>query len=194
MPPVNSVLNRQRKPFYQTDLFKIGASVVITFLVTSLFFNQKKYIFSISHSEVISTNDMYDLFNEYNSFKPLPLMYNDPAGSQNHIYGNLHGFRYKAEDLDTILHYNKIKDNMGNSVIPDQVIFYLGQKGTWQGKGIIPSRHGNIHIIAVGIKNEQLLIPQSPAARADKKQSSIYDKADPCPGPGCPPPPPPPIP
>ncbi len=194
MPPGINAQKSTTKFFDRKDILKIGAAVVVTFLVTSLYFNQKKHIFSISHSEDISTNDMYDLYNEYNSFQPLPLMYNDPEGSQNQVYANLQGFRYKAEDLDTIINKNKIKDENGISVKPDQVIFYLGQKGTWQGQEIIPSRHGIIHIIAVGIKNEQLLIPQTKPDRADKTKSSIYDKADPCPGPGCPPPPPPPIP
>ncbi len=194
MPPENSVQNRPHKSFFQTDFVKMGSAVLATLLAVYLFngFTKQESVLSISHSEDISTNDMSDLFDQYIKFKPLDLMYNDPQESQNHVYSKLHGFRYKASDLDSILHNNRIKDNAGNSVIPDEVIFYLGQQGTWKDGRLFPQTHGNIHIIAVGIKNRQLLIPASSVDRADKKKSSIYDKADPCPGTGCPSPPPPP--
>ena len=129
---------------------------------------------------------MRDYFHQYIDSNSLPLQY-DSSGNQR--VGQLEGFRISAIDLDSIIHYNRYNLNNGQRIIPDEVLFYLGQNGTFNDSG---QRRGNITIIAVGVKNSQLMTPTQAPDISNKLKASIYDKAMPCPGPGCPEKPPPP--
>lgn len=167
------------------DLKMITGTAVITSLIfiTYNILTTISPTLSLAKSERISWNQADILKKEYEGFNPLKLRYEDPPGSGNFKTENLQGFKFNAMDLDEIINANKIVDPMGNPVKPDEIIFYLGKKGHF---GVYPFRHANMHIIAAGMKAGRLLIPASAADQADARKSSVFDKADPCPGPGCP--------
>lgn len=172
------------KFFQKSDFLKIGGTVLITLLVVYIFkpFHPGIPALAKSHSTLISAREFQDLSSQYMRFKPLNIRYVDREGSTDYRYGQLQGFRFSAIQLDSIISHNQVMEG-GRSVIPDEVMFVLGQNGTYSHDGM---ENGNYNLIAIGIKDERLLLPPEDKW-SDKKESSIYDKADPCPGPGCPP-------
>ncbi len=189
MPYENNFKKTSKTFFDKKDFLKIGGAVILTLLVASLFniFSPKIPASLTSHSAPISEKELYDYNQAYNNLNPLLIKYVEKEGSTDYKYGNLQGFRISAKNLYAIIRKNMSEDENGNRKFPDEVMFYLGQQGTFDYNG---KTYGNINIIAVGVKNSVLLIPSDPAERTNSSKSSIYDKADPCPGPGCPLPPP----
>lgn len=159
--------------FQKSDLIKIP----VFFLAGGLAFLSIRLhsdnTFSIAKSERISWTDAMILRDEYQGFKPLQVRYEKTTGDT--VVETLNGFVFNAADLDQIINKNIIAK-------PDEVIFYLGQKGTFKTHWY-EGKHGNMHIIAAGIKEKQLLYDRQYPSDATK--STIYDKADPCP-PNCP--------
>ncbi len=88
----------------------------------------------------------------------------------------LTGFVFEARHLDSI-----INNNPSIAGKPDKVAFYLGQSGT-VSTTTGDFDHCIIKIIAVGIKNGQLIIDNN---AENTKTPGVYDHANPCP-PFCP--------
>lgn len=162
--------------FNKSDILKMGGAAVLTALafLSSQFFQSSTPLFSFAKSERISWKDAMSLRDEYRGFKPLQVRYGRKPGDT--IVETLNGFVFNAKDLDSILHNKKA------TKLPDEVIFYLGQKGKFS-TGWLGKNHANMHVIAAGMKESKLLY--DPANPGDKMASYIYDKADPCP-PNCP--------
>lgn len=176
--------------FDKKDFLKMGGTFLVALIIASSFnIFSKKIPTSISSRSVPVSLETMDNYNsDYNKFNPLHIRYVDTEGSTNYKYGYLQGFRFSTKDLDSIIHKNRSRLK-GKKVIPDEIMFYLGQDGTYDHDG---ETYGNIRMIAVGVKDSVLLIPPDPADRGTMSKYSIYDKANPCPGPGCPTKPPPP--
>ncbi len=174
-----------KKFFYKTDILKISSAVIITLTIVYLT-NFTFYSTPINFSFVgnkITTDEMVILCEEYAKGNPITTIWEDPT--RNLKNGVLEGFPILTSDLLDIINNNAIKDpiNPSVSVIPDVIMFYLGQNGTTR-YGL--RNYGNIKLIAVGSKEGQLLIPPRGTEWRYVNAASIYDKANPCPGPGCP--------
>lgn len=165
------------------DLKVIASTAVITSLIFigyNIFFKETTALGIVQSktaepfvSEKISWKDAIILKDEYEAFTPLRVW--NTATRQ---FEKLKGFKFKADHLREVLNDNVI----GGSDV-DEVIFYLGKKGRTSQDG---RSYENIHVIAAGMKAGRLLIPASAGDQADARKSSVFDKADPCPGPGCP--------
>lgn len=181
------------KSFYKSDFFKIATAVVITSMIFLI------YIYNITErtppvplgdpNKLISFKEAQTLIQEYNNDGHLKTL------DENNNVRTLEGFMFSRSVLETILHSNKVRSASGKIQSPDSILFYLGQEGTFQdntdSQGQQP--YPIYRLIAIGVKNNSLMIPTNAADYSNANTSSIYDKARPCPGLGCPPPPPPPL-
>lgn len=131
---------------------------------------------STSGSERISWDESNTLRNEYSDAKFLKVKYQSPTTGADTI-AELKGFVIDASQLDEIINHNR--SSLG---APDEVIFYLGQNGSFR-TGIWPftTNHPNYQIIAAGVRNDTLLNDYG----GSPTNASLFDKADPCP-PNCP--------
>jgi len=86
----------------------------------------------------------------------------------------LEGFTIQAQQLLEIISNNKVGGKA------DQVMFYLGAEAPDRGSTL-----PKYNLIAVGLNGGQLMIPSSQEGRSNPSQSSVFDKANPCP-PFCP--------
>ncbi len=166
----------------KSDFLKIGGTVIITLLVVYLI-NSNSNLDQPDpgiKDHLISTSEMIDYCTQFGVSNKIPIWYDLEGTPQE---GMLEGFPIAISVLETIIENNACRDNSGLLVKPDTLLFYLGQDGTTTNRQIT---HGNIRLIALGMKNGKFMIPKSPNDWGDKTKSSIYDKALPCPGPGCP--------
>ena len=124
-------------------------------------------------SERITWEDAVELRQEYKKYKPLQVEHKGTSGRDSETKASLEGFVFDAQQLAEIINYNRSRE------APDKVIFYFGQKGVADAN--TASEHGIIKIIAVGMKNNKLLVNDF----NNEGKSSVFDKADPCP-PFCP--------
>lgn len=171
-----------KKKFLRSDFFKIGGSVLVTLLVVYLFnsilnFDQDD---PISKDHRITTTEMIDYYSQYTNAERIPIWYDLGQGQRE---GKLEGFPIATAELEEIIHNNKYSGFLGHDIKPDTILFYLGQQGTSTYRG---KTRPNMRLIAIGIKNKKLLIPDSRDDWGNLNKSSIFDKALPCPGPGCP--------
>lgn len=183
MPTENQPRETEKNFFQKRDLIIIGATILLT-LAGVYFFNIIFHITAKDHTAVdnrISTNEMINYYNQYIDASPIPIWY-DMDGR--HVSGKLEGFPIATADLEEIINRNKFRGPSGQNIKPDKILFYIGQDGTSTYEG---QTYGNMKLIAVGVKDSKLMIPENRDHWSDKDKSSIYDKADPCPGPGCPP-------
>ncbi len=191
MTTENNAQNRKRKFFHKTDFVKMGGTVLVTLLALYLFngFSKKCQTDSSFMSIDISANKMLRLHKDYMDFEPLDLRYKDSPTDQDYKYDKLRGFRFSADDLDAIINNNRIVDKVtGKPIRPKEVMFFLGQEGKWKDPATKRDRP-EMRIIAIGMKSDEtLMMPENKSDYNDKTKASIYDKADPCPGSGCPPP------
>jgi len=118
-------------------------------------------------STAISWNEAVSMRTKYVARTPLKM---EVSGNQ----VPLEGFTIQANQLSEIISNNK---SGGNA---DAVMFYFGAEDPAPGSTL-----PKYHLIAVGIKNNALMIPSDQRDRNDPTKSSVYDKADPCP-PFCP--------
>lgn len=163
--------------FTKSDIPKMTGTAAITALICiGLYGSFKKGTFlSISKdnkSDRISWKDAVSMQNEYMKFRPLKIKYND-ENSQG-VVTPLEGFRIDAKQLDEIINHNHAANDSKDSTA-EEVAFYLGQNGTFENGR---DTYGNIHIIAVGIKKNALMIKPE---ETDAKTSSVFDHADPIP-------------
>ncbi|NOT36703.1 MAG: hypothetical protein HOP11_04945 [Saprospiraceae bacterium] len=114
--------------------------------------------------------------NKYKTLQPLKVEFDNPNNPGTKTIQTLEAFKISASQLLAIINNNK----NGGGYNADNVVFYLGAKDPEPGY-TIPS----YNIIAVGMRNNALMIPITEADKADATKSSVYDKADPCP-PFCP--------
>lgn len=178
-----------KKSFYKTDFFKIAATALITSLIflTYFYFTDITYpvVSPNDMNKLISVTDAQGLIQQYKDDRPLKTL---DAGNQ---VQKLEAFIFSRAVLEDILHRNKILDDYNTPQKPDAILFYLGQDGTFPDNQDQQHPYPNYRLIAIGMKNGALLLPKE-NDYSNKLKSSIYDKARPCPGMGCPPPPPPP--
>ncbi len=203
MPTEINAQKSTRKFFHKTDFVKMGGTVLVTLLAVFLFniFSNESSTYSlVSKSVDIPADTLLQLFKNSQDSKHgnIMLRYKENETDAVYKYDKLWGFRFNADDLYAIIRENKIKDDNGVSIMPKEVMFFLGQDIALWKKNPFSSAHPNIRIIAIGVTTDsmgklQLMLPEKKDYN-DAKKSSIYDKADPCPGPGCPTKPPPPIP
>ncbi|MFZ1800882.1 MAG: hypothetical protein WAU24_13530 [Chitinophagaceae bacterium] len=197
MATETKLLNKGKTPFLKTDFAKMGG----TALLTSLIF-----------LAIIFSSEIADIFKP----KQNPLFANDPISEytmdtlrKNYQTGEypikklngtkvdtLDGFVFTKDALKEILLHNKVKSSFLSSKKADAIIFYIGQDGTFQDDKDPSILRPNYKIIGIGITqqgtNSNLILPPNPNRDVkDGNITSIYDKAKPCPGMGCPPPPPP---
>lgn len=118
-------------------------------------------------STAISWNEALSMRTKYVARTPLKI---ESSGNQ----VPLEGFTIQANQLSEIISNNK----SGGSA--DAVMFYFGAEDPAPGSSL-----PKYHLIAVGIKNNTLMIPSTERDRNDPTKSSVFDKADPCP-PFCP--------
>ncbi len=177
----NSIQKIPNKFFNKYDFIKISATILLTLSLVYFFNVLNKNIRVPLDDNLISTRDMINYYNQYSDAQRINICYkaNDTPRS-----GKLEGFPMRTEDLIEIINNNKYRTAEGLKVKPDTILFYLGRDGT---SNLCGPTTGKIKLIAVGMKNKKLMVPENPGEWNDKAKSSIYDKADPCPGPGCPP-------
>lgn len=126
---------------------------------------------TVTTSEAISWNEAVQMKNMFVGLSPISIEVPDGRGNNTEV--PLEGFKIQASQLLELINNNK---NGGQA---DEVMFYFGAKQSSSSN--IPS----FNIIAVGIKNNALMIPSTAEGKANPGSSSIFDKADPCP-PMCP--------
>lgn len=148
------------------------------FLMYTLFREDQTVALEKAKSERITSGKADSLEKEYLSFKPMYVKHRGRDGNGADTIADLNGFIFSAAQLKEIIDSN----HSGRKDV-DAVAFYFGKEGHFR-TGL--NRHANLHIIAIGIKNDTLLNkglndPTTKAALAP----SIFDKADPCP-PNCP--------
>ncbi len=190
MPTENNFQKTSNTYFNKKDFVKMGGTVLFTLLVVyslNIILNPAP---PLDASHLISTIEMRNYYNQYTDSARIPILYNVNGSQQ---VGKLEGFPIATSDLEDIIHNNKYTGTTGQRILPDKILFYLGQDGTFDDS--MGQKYGNIKMIAVGVTGSTLMVPTNQADMNNKLKSSIYDKAMPCPGPGCPtkPPPPPPI-
>lgn len=154
---------------------QISSTAIITsaiYIIYFLFFSGAPTL-SFMKSDRITWPEATQLKTEYINYKPLRVTHKGQSTTDPEKTADLQGFVFDAAHLNEI-----INNNQSASGNPDKVIFYLGQDGKAGG---LFTKHGIIHIIAVGIKGDILLIDDKSGANLP----SIFDKADPCP-PFCP--------
>lgn len=194
----------------KSDILKMGATALITCLAFYFFSpTANTFPFSMSKdrppsygSEPISADTFFNLTNNYRTRDPFLLRYQNNPNDAEYQYGNLEGFRFSVSSLEEIIHNNNVLDGNNKPIQPDEVMVYIGEDSMrWRKPGLLSKKRPNIRIITIGVhKNSngqsELMLPKDKRDYNDKSKSSIFDKADPCPGPGCPqtPPPPPPPP
>ncbi len=187
MPTENNFKKTSNTFFDKRDIVKMGATVVITFVAAYFLFSNIDTPAPPNTNNLISTIEMRNYYNQYTDSERIPILY-DLNGSQQ--VGKLEGFPIATSDLEDIIHNNKYTGITGQKIMPDKILFYLGQDGTFNDS--MGQKHGNIKMIAVGVTGIKLMVPTNQPDMNNKFKSSIYDKAMPCPGPGCPTKPPPP--
>lgn len=194
MPTEAKLQNKGKKSFFKTDFAKMGGTALVTSLIflAVIFSSEIANIFAPASdtseqlnpfdNELISANDLINLRNAYNNFKALKTLNNGKVV-------NLECFVFSTAILEDIIHTNKKTDLNNIPIVPENVMFYLGEDGTFPA-GILNNKP-HYKLIAIGMKGKDLMLPNEKNDYSNKFKSSIYDKASPCPGPGCPPPPPP---
>lgn len=122
-------------------------------------------------SQAISWDEAVQMKNMFTELSPMMIDIPDGRGSKS---VPLEGFKMDANQLLELINSNK---NGGKA---DEVMFYFGAKPSATGTG-----NPMFNIIAVGMKNNNLMIPATSEGKSNPESSSIFDKADPCP-PMCP--------
>ena len=163
--------------FTKSDIPKMTGTAAITALICmglSGSFKKDTFLSIVkdNKSEPISWTEALSLRKDYMNFKPLKIKYYDK--DSNSVVSDLEGFRINAKHLDEIINHNHAAKDTKDSTV-EEVAFYLGQNGTFRN---ILTNYGNIRIIAVGIKNNELMIKPE---ETDSKTSSVFDHADPIP-------------
>lgn len=163
--------------FSKSDIPKMAVTAAITALIcVGLYslFEQNTFlsIMKDNKSERISWKEADVMQKEYREFKPLKIKYVDENSKD--AVAPLEGFRIDAKQLDEIINHNHAAKDSKDSTA-EEVAFYLGQDGTFRN---VLTNYGNIHIIAVGIKKNELMIKRE---ETDAKTSSVFDHADPIP-------------
>lgn len=161
-----------KKPF-NWHLFYLS---LIGGLIISTSFTSKQLSPTFAESSAISWNEALALKDKYLELAPMKIEYVNPSNPNTKLIKTLEAFKIKASDLIEIIQNNK----SGNGYPADNVMFYMGAKAPASGY-TLPS----YQLIAVGMRNNQLMIPAIGSDRNDPNKSSVYDKADPCP-PFCP--------
>ena len=186
MATETKLLNKGKTPFLKTDFAKMGGTALLTSLIflTYIYYANIAYpIFPADDgNNLISFTDAQGLIKQYKDDKPLKTL-----DDSNHVK-NLEAFIFSRSVLEDILYKNKLL-KAGQKT--DSILFYLGQEGTFPDNTDQDHPYPNYKLIAIGMKNKSLLLPKNTSDYSIKEKSSIYDKAKPCPGMGCPPPPPP---
>jgi len=138
----------------------IGSSLILLKPSTS---------FSFANSGRITLIKSDSLRADFVKNESLKVTHKGRNGDQKETTERLQGFVFNVSDLEEIIHNNRSKDTA------DEVFFYFGRDGK---TGPVLNRHGLIHIIAIGSKNDTLLLQDADQRR---NEPSIFDKADPCP-------------
>lgn len=182
MPTETNPRGNANNFFRKGDFLKFAVTVLLTLGAVYVFnpFNNIAPLPSIDVDNRISTDQMIDFHSQYINDKPITICYEESGRIE---LGNLVGYPMATRDLEDIMYRNKVRSASGSIVRPDKIMFFMGQDGTTRY-----DRHyyGNIKLIAIGVKDGELMVPENRDFWSDKNKSSIYDKADPCPGPGCP--------
>jgi len=195
MPTEAKLQNKGKKSFFKTDFAKMGGTALVTSLIfLAVIFSSeiaaliKPPMKEYFANDTISVYKMETLRKQYIEGTPIKKL---------NVNGNkvdtLQGFVFSKTALKNILLHNEVKGSLGFSKKADAIVFYLGQEGTFPDD-INPTINRPIYnLIALGAVNDgdslKLILP-APADYNNANKSSIYDKAKPCPGMGCPPPPP----
>jgi len=127
-------------------------------------------------SERISWDEAVKLRSAYLGFKPLMVEYTDGVSGRP-VKAPLQGFKMDARLIDEVINHNQ--NGPGGDATADSMLIYFGIEG-FSGSGV--TKTPNYTIIVVGVKDG--VIMKNPKS-GDINQSSVMDKADPCP-PNCP--------
>lgn len=158
------------KPSIRLFLFGFLSAVFLFSCVIVLSSYTKKETITSDNfleSMAISWDEAVSLRNFYKANQPLKVQ---SGNSQ----VPLEGFTIEANQLLEIISNNKVGGKA------DQVMFYLGAEAPDRGSSL-----PKYNLIAVGLNGGQLMIPSSPEGQSNPSQSSVFDKASPCP-PFCP--------
>lgn len=124
-----------------------------------------------SASSAISWNEALTLRSDFKSRSPLKIEVEE-GGTIKQL--PLEGFTIQANQLLEIINNNK---SGGNA---DAIMFYFGSQDPAPGFSL-----PRYNIIAVGVSNNELMVPTNERDWSDPNKSSVFDKANPCP-PMCP--------
>lgn len=186
MPTETKLLKNGKKSFFKTDFAKMGGTALLTSLIflTYIYYAEIAYpiVPTDDINQLISVTDAQSLIKQYKDDKPLRTIDTDNQVKK------LDAFIFSRKVLENILYKNKLLKLQDTT---DNILFYLGQDGTFPDNTDQDHPYPNYRLIAIGMKNKALLLPKK-GDYGNENKSSIYDKAKPCPGMGCPPPPPPP--
>ncbi len=158
------------QPSYRLFLFGFMSAVFVFCSIVVLSSYTQKEATTTDHlleSMAISWNEAVSLRNFYKENQPLKIQ----SGNEQ---VPLEGFTIQANQLLEIISNNKIGGKA------DQVMFYLGAEAPERGSTL-----PKYNLIAVGLNGGQLMIPSNQEGRSNPSQSSVFDKANPCP-PFCP--------
>jgi hypothetical protein len=157
--------------FYKGFITAFVMGLVIVVLSSFVKNTQTKSGEIISASSAISWNEALTLRNDFKSRSPLKIEV-DEGGAIRQL--PLEGFSIQASQLLEIINNNK---SGGNA---DAVTFYFGSQDPNPGFSL-----PRYNIIAVGVSNNQMMVPANERDWSDPNKSSVFDKANPCP-PMCP--------
>jgi hypothetical protein len=165
--------------FTKKDRIQISSTALITSLVLiglNFLSGTAENSVGIYKSGTISKEKADSLRKEYREFKHTMQIKYINQRSMKDTFAVLEGFEFEASDMDEIVNHNASGDT------PDKVIFYFGKDGGFNHGGILNSRkNANMHIIAIGVKNNKLLTGSLHPLTNLMLPPSIKDKADPCP-------------
>lgn len=161
------------------DLILIGSTFLFTAfataIVTSYYADDGSTVVGTDASERTTYSSARTMQEEYLAFRPLKVQYRTEEGTE--VIDSLKGFVFSADHLDEIIRGN-FHFPSGSGKMPDEVLFLLGQDGTFNDKA--GTEYGNMRLTAVGMKDNVIL-----NGAATGTLVSLFDKADPCP-PNCP--------
>lgn len=180
--------NSSKKSFLSSKLALVSITAVLTaaimFFVMKTYYGDNRedenYIYSSNKftSEPITWEEAKTMMTYWNDHALMNLRTTDDNGRTKQP---LLAFKFNSAHIESILHNNAALD-FDKGEMPDDIIFYFGRDVDSVG-GVLNTKHFmKIHMIALGIKGNQLL-----KDGRNGKPPTIFDKADPCPpGKNCP--------
>lgn len=148
--------------FDRYDIIKMGIAAGITAVVFLIATNRPSPAAPAPSMNRISWNEAMTLRNTYTNRNPIRV---DTGGISSVV---LEGFRMDAAAINEIMNNNK--NGINGNTRADQLVVYLGNE--------VVAGRVQWRLVAAGVQNGTLLKNPNPTIR---DQSSVFDRADPCP-------------